>query len=951
MGNQVSDKQWQKLKQIFSEALKLEGSEQNAYIENMCGDDQQLLEEAKSLIRAYNSPGPLDRSLNEVKVSALTDYQSEEKRGKKAGSYKIVGELGHGGMGSVYLAERADGQFDQRVALKLLRTGFTTENQTRRFLAERQILASLNHKNIARLLDGGVTDDGQPFYVMEYIDGQPIDRYCDEKKLTISRRLELFLEVCKAIQYAHQKLIVHRDLKPSNILVEDDGSVKLLDFGIAKALNSDELMTGRMPLTKTGLLPLTPAYASPEQVRGENIATASDIYQLGVVLYELLTGSRPYEVTGRSPSEVEQIICRQQPTRPSTAITKLPSVAEEEETTPVQISSARQTQPEQLQKQLRGDLDTIVLKALRKEPERRYESAEKLASDIHNYLSGKPVSAHPDSLMYRGKKFITRHKAGVLSGAAIVLLLVGYAVTITWHSQQTQTALELAEQEAVKAAQVTDFLMDMFEASDPNQFPGTTVTAGDLLERGVQQAEQLENQPEIQAQMMDLTGRIYMNLGQYDLAGSLLERGLELRQEIFEPNHAGISESLHNLGVLKWNRGRYETAEEYLRESLQMKRQIYHTDNESIATTMSALAIVLKELRNFDQAEPLYREALAINLDLFGEVHEDVAYSLNNLGNFLESTGEFQKAEEHYLKSLNIYRELYGNDHPQVAGRLNNLGGLQINKGDLREAMKFHEEALKIRQSVFDEMHPDIAESYYNLGIVHMDLEHYEQAEQHLQKALTIRQTVLDSLHPNTSQTLNVLGILNQRTDNFEAATEYFTKALEIQKSQLGEKHSEVGIQLNNIGLLLVRQERFSEAMETLERAREIMNHNFEYDHPLQTYPFLGMANVYMRTGRPVQAEPLIREALSIQQASADPGNWLIGHIMALLGSCLADQEQFEEAENYLLGGYEILEKQFGVEHARTQTAIGYLVGLYENLPHDEKAAAYRELLSDNDSQ
>ncbi|CAN5480125.1 hypothetical protein BH23BAC3_BH23BAC3_24080 [soil metagenome] len=502
----MANKKWHKVKQIFSEALELNPGDRERFVKDACGDDKDLLTEVQSLLAAYEKSGPLDKSPENLKKTVFTRPKNPTFKNQVVGNYKIIRALGHGGMGSVFLAERSDGQYDQRVALKLLRTGFTSENQTRRFLAERQILATLVHKNIARLIDGGLTEQGQPWFAMEYVDGFPIDKYCDTNQLTVKERLKLFKDVCNAVQFAHQKLIVHRDLKPSNIFVEENGTVKLLDFGIAKALKPDEILSGQIPITKTGLLPLTPAYASPEQIRGDSITTSSDIYQLGVMLYELLTGFTPYNVSGRSPSEIEQLICESTPTRPSTAITKLPD--RDSDTTTQQICTARKTEPDELQRLLRGEMDTIILKAMHKEPERRYESAGQLAADIHNYLNGKPVTAHPDSVAYRVRKFIQRHKIGVASAATIILLLLGYALTITYHSQQTQAALEQARQETAKAEQITGLLMDMFEASDPSESLGENITARQLLESGIRQVEQLQEQPEVQAQMLDLTGRV-----------------------------------------------------------------------------------------------------------------------------------------------------------------------------------------------------------------------------------------------------------------------------------------------------------------------------------------------------------------------------------------------------------------------------------------------------------
>lgn len=942
---------WHKIKQIFSEALELEGSERERFVEDACGNDKVLLNEVRSLLAAHESSSPLDKSPEDLKKSLFPRLETKKTKGKKVGPYKIKKELGHGGMGSVYLADRIDGQFEQQVALKLLRTGFTTENQKRRFLSERQILATLNHKNIARLLDGGITDDGQPWFAMEYVNGLPIDEYCDSRKLTIKQRLNLFLKVCDAVQSAHQKLIVHRDLKPSNILVTENGTVKLLDFGIAKALNQEDILGGAQPLTRTGLLPLTPAYASPEQVRNDPMTTASDIYQLGIVLYELLTGCRPYKVSGRTPSEVEQIICEKQPTRPSTAITKVLPEREDAENTLKKVSSNRQTKTEQLQKNLKGDLDTIVLKAIRKEPDRRYESAEQLAADIRHYLTGRPVMAHPDSMGYRTRKFIRRHRIGAISTAIIILLVIGYIITVTWHSQQTQAALVKAEQETKKAEQVTDFLMDMFEASNPEESLGDTVTAQTLLEQGIEQAQQLKDQPVIYAQMLDVTGLVYMNLGQYEQAQSLLKQAYDIRHTHLEAPHPEISESLHNLGVLFWENGQYNEAEKYLRDALKMLQKIHEGEHESLANTMNALAIVLKELRKFEQAEPLHRKALEMNRNIFGEKHKAVAQSLSNLGNFLESLGDYKQAKEYYQESLEIYQELYGNNHPLVAALLTNLGRITERLGNLETSLDHHQMSLEIKRAIYDDDHPDIAKSLYHLGRVNMDLENLDIAQQQLEQALAIQQVSLDSFHPNLSQTYNTLGILMHRKGNLEASQQFYQEALAIKEVRLGENHSDIGIQLNNIALVLIKQKKYDEAMDLLQKSKSIMLHNFEDDHPLLTYPLLGIAHVYLDTDEPEKAEPLLRESLDIQLSAMGEDHWMVGLIKSRLGRCLTAMREFEKAEPLLMEGLEILQEQLGASHNRTQRSIENLIALYEEWSKPKKSSEYQKLLANSETQ
>ncbi len=941
---------WQKLKHIFSEALELEKTEREAYIEKACGEDRELKEEVLSLLAAHEISGAIDRSPEQLVKASFSIHEPGEKKGEQVGPYQIIETLGHGGMGSVYLAERTDGQFEQQVALKLLQTGFTSENQNRRFMSERQILATLNHENIGRLLDGGITAEGQPWFAMEYVKGgRPIDEHCDANQLTINQRLNLFLKVCEAVQFAQRQLIIHRDIKPSNILVTQTGTVKLLDFGIAKVLNQDERSAGAYTMTRTGLLPLTPAYASPEQVRRAPVTTATDIYQLGVVLYELLIGCRPYDVSGKTPGEIEQIICEKQPTRPSTVITRLLPEQNDREHAVRKITGARQTKADKLRKHLQGDLDKIVLKTLRKEPERRYDSVEQLTADIRNYLSGRPVMAHPDSIGYRARKFMSRHSTGVVATAVIVLLLIGYAVTITWQSQRTREALERARQETAKSEQITGFLMDMFKASDPKKSLGDNIPARVLLQRGIEQAERLDNQPEIQAQMLDVTGRVYMNLGKYTKAESLLDKALDIRRRHLESAHPDISESLHNLGFLFWKNGKYKKAEGYLREALSMEQKIYDGANESLAKTKLTLAVVLKQLRKFEEAEPLYRDALEMNREIHGDRHESVAYNLNNLANFMESQGDYKKAEELYLESLKIYRDLYGNNHPDVAGRLTNLGRVKEWLGDLEESVLFHEKALKIRRSVFDEQHPDIAESLYYLGRARTELEQYDKAETFLKQALNIQRAVLDSLHPNISQTLNNLGIIMGRKEDYEAAERYYLKTLDLQKKRLGNAHSEVGITLNNIGLALIKQGRYDEALRYLEESRDVLFQNYEEDHPMLTYPLLGIAHIHLDKNRPEEAEPLLRKSLEIQLSAVGEDHWLVGVIKSRLGKCLAAMEAFEEAEDLMIDGFETLDAELGTSHERTQRSIKNLINLYEAWSKQDSIRKYRDLYAGSD--
>jgi eukaryotic-like serine/threonine-protein kinase len=438
----MTPERWEEIKRLFEAASELPAEERSGYLDAACAADAALRAEVKNLLLADAEAGSfIEAPAYEAATKPMGAGEPAGRDGapQRIGAYRLLSELGRGGMGAVYLAERADDEYRRRVAIKLIRRGMDSDEILRRFRHERQILASLDHPHIARLLDGGTSADGLPYFVMEHIEGEPLTDYCDRRRLSVTARLQLFRDVCAAVHYAHQSLVVHRDLKPSNILVTNDGAVKLLDFGIAKLLFASELTPLSLRQTAPGVRLMTPEYASPEQVRGETVTTASDIYALGVILYELLTGRRPYRLTRRSLHEVERIVCEQEPERPSTAISRVEAEVDgagelHALATPESVSLTREGSPERLRRRLRGDLDNIVLRALSKEPARRYGSAEQFSEDLRRHLTGLPVIARPDTFGYRSGKFIRRHKAGVAAAAAAALMLAGFGANQTAQS-------------------------------------------------------------------------------------------------------------------------------------------------------------------------------------------------------------------------------------------------------------------------------------------------------------------------------------------------------------------------------------------------------------------------------------------------------------------------------------------------------------------------------------
>jgi serine/threonine protein kinase/Tfp pilus assembly protein PilF len=730
-GGMVTPERWQQIKVVLEGALDREEAERTAFLDAACEGDDELRREVESLVASEPELGdfietPVFRIRPEEDVPLAA--------GQRIGAYRVVRELGRGGMGSVYLAERADEEFEQRVALKLVRRGMDTDEIVRRFRSERQILAHLDHPNIAKLFDGGTTEDGRPYFLMEYVEGQPIDEYCDERKLPTRERLELFRQVCSAVHFAHQNLIVHRDLKPGNILVTAGGVPKLLDFGIAKLLDPEQAL---FALTRVDLRLMTPEYASPEQVRGETITTASDIYSLGVLLYVLLTGHRPYPRATQDPQSLARAICETEPLRPSSAVGRVAEVRRPDGTVvelkPESISRVRDGEERLLRRRLAGDLDNIVLMAMRKDPQRRYASVAQLSNDIDRHLQGLPVVARKDTLGYRTRKFVGRHKLGVAAAATVLLLIVGSSITVTVLWQR-------AVREQQRAQAVLGFLEDLFSIPDPSQSRGETVTAKYMLDRGVEKIDSsLEKQPELRADLMSTMGRAYRGLGLNSFAKKLLEKSLELHQQALERDDPLVTNDLHNLASVLREMGSETEAEHLVREALRLQRQRGGTRNIDYAGGLNNLGAVLEAKGELDQAEVLYKKSLAIKRKLPHVNEQDIATSLNNLGRIYEAKGNYAAAEPNYKESLAIRLKLsQGSPSPELAIGLSNFASFLENKNDLAGAEAAYRQVLDMRRKLYPATHPKLAVSLNNLGNVFQAEEKIVDAERCYREALSI---------------------------------------------------------------------------------------------------------------------------------------------------------------------------------------------------------------------
>ncbi|MEJ2320244.1 MAG: serine/threonine-protein kinase [Gemmatimonadales bacterium] len=883
----------QTVEAIFEAALEMPRAEWSAFLSNACGGDPDLRGEVEALLSAHaRTSGLLDdlpsgppadtgegsaRPAPEEGEEPMDAGAAEVPGGGLVGAYRISRELGRGGMGIVYLAERADGQFEQRVSLKMIRRGPETAELSRRFETERQILAALSHPNIAALLDGGVAPDGRPYLVMEYVEGVPIDVYCDRNRLGIESRLKLFCTVARAVQHAHRNLVVHRDLKPSNILVTPEGHPKLLDFGIAKILDPT-FMEGGAPETRTGLRLMTPEYASPEQVRAEPVTTATDVYALGVVLYELLTGRRPFQLIGRTPAEAERIITEEEPARPSDAVSRAVvapeapggrSEADGEASKTKRpadpISLARDTEPHRLRRELKGDMDRIVLMALRKEPERRYASAEQLAEDVERYLEGLPVIAQDDSAGYRVAKFVSRHKAGVVAAAIVAVALLAGALSAMVGMVRATRAEAVARAEAETSRQVSDFLVELFEVSDPDEARGNSITAREILDQGAARiTSELNDQPLIQARLLLTIGDVYRKLGLFADAEGLLERSLQIRRAELPADHPDVAATLQALATVYGNQDRYEEAADLQRAAIEMEERLYGPEDLRVGRGLTDLGVILlrggqldearevierslviKEARldpgdvelagtlinlasvhrrrgELDEAERLYAQALSIREAGLPEDHPDVARSLNSLAMVYSAQGRLDEAEQLFIRSLAIKEKTLGPDHVDVGNTLGNLAVIHARRGEFEQARELFRRVLVIRENSFGPEHPSVADALHNLAGVSKDLGEWEEAEVLLTRAVAIKERTLPATHPRLAASLGSLGEVYLELEQYGRAEPLLRRTLEIREAAFGPNHRSIPPSLEDLAEALRGLGRTVEADDLRARAREL---------------------------------------------------------------------------------------------------------------------------------
>ncbi len=718
----MSPERWQEIKQILDTATRFAAGERQSYLRRACAGDDALREEVESLLAFDDQTVVPEAALDRP----VFDVNAEDPAvGRRIDHYRIVGPLGRGGMGAVYLASRED-DYSQQVALKLIQGGLGGHDLVARFHEERQILADLDHPHIARLFDGGTTDDGLPYLVMELVEGEPVDEYCDRRRLGIRHRLELFRQVLAAVHFSHQHLVVHRDLKPGNILVTAAGVPKLIDFGIAKLLRPEARTQGwsrvaRSPLQRRGWAKsqavglgfgaappaarqhqrlFSPRYASPEQVRGERVTTASDVYALGVLLYQLLAGSHPYPFEAVTEEELVQAICEAQPAAPSVTVARAGAARD-----PAEVAAARATRPAKLRRRLADGLDAIVMKAMRKRPEERYGSVERLSEDIGRWLDGLPVSARASSPAYRARKFVRRHRLP-LAAAALALVVAAFILV---------TFIRLA-QERARVGAIVGFVEDLFREQNPDRADGEVLTARDILERAsVRVGPGLVDHPLVQAEVNAVLGSVYQNLGDLAEAQRLAAEALRLQRRHDPGNDSAVARRANELAAVLHKLGDVEAAEPLYGEALKRVGGCRSPDPDALYIA-SNLAVLYSERGDLAEAEDLARCVREERERRLPSDHPDIATSLGVEAHLHYRQGELEQAAELFRRALAIRREYYDTDHTKVANTLNNLGGVLLAGGQTGEAEEALRQALDIRRRLLGGDHPQVANTEKNLA-------------------------------------------------------------------------------------------------------------------------------------------------------------------------------------------------------------------------------------------
>lgn len=938
----MSAESWQRALEIVALIEDQEPDARERIIATECGGDSALESKVRELLAEL-------QAIDQKTKNGAPDLLMPVRPGEILGPYQILKVLGSGGMGIVYLATRVEADFNREVAIKVLQIGQANADAERRFIQEMGILAKLNHANIAKLHEGGRADNDRLYYIMEYVEGQSIDVYCREKGLSLEKRLRLFQKVCAAVQYAHRNLIVHRDLKPSNILVSGEGEPKLLDFGIAKLIgNVDKISPG---LTGGYISRFTPDYASPEQLNNENITTASDVYSLGIILYELATGDRAQSNKSSSDHDESQAVHK--------SILAYPG----------KFSAGSVPQGggdpavQELKHCLQGDLDTIISKALRVDPEERYLSPENLSEDIQRYITGFPILARKRTWVYRSKKFLYRNRWTSAIAALLLLLFLGLSVLLLLQYQST-----LRERNKFEA--VATFLIDLFRASDPSNAEGAKLTAEEILDRGAARVTARPPSDQlVHGAISHTIGVVYLKLGIYERAQFFLESALTLRKNGSENDRV---ETLLNLAWVYRIRNELDKAESSIRKALYLEQSLSSARSLRQATILDTLGSIQHVRGKYEQAESYHREALAIHEGISKSATQDKATFLHNLGLALREQGDYKHAEPYLREALDILRSILGPDDPDVTRCTRSLGWLLFLRGDYDSAEELLRKAVEQSRHQLGESHSEVATNTAHLAHVLYANGAFSEAAMLFTSVTNIYRISLGDEHPNVARSEISIGDILRDRGEYDEAERLYKHAIESLKSTLGESHPQVAVALTHIGNLMRDREESLRAKDIFEEALAISKKSLGAQHPWTITILLNLAIVSGELGNYEAAEQIFQEVIDFRKdylglrrhevgvaigflsamylqkgdyeraldASTDaaaifdeqlsPTHWLQANIENIIGAALAGLGRFDEAEPRLLESLDRLKDLRGAESRPTREAMRRVEWFYD---------------------
>lgn len=857
----MNQQRWKQVEEIVDTALSIDQAERDDYIEEACKGDKELKTRVTKLlenIEQAETANYLEEHGQyqefEADLAKSAEHSAGESLiGREIGAYKILELIGHGGMGSVYAAERSDKVHDEQLALKILPRGMDTPSNLDRFKRERKILAKLDHPNIARLLDGGITEDGLPYLVMEYVEGMPLDKYCDQHRLSVKQRLELFGAVCRAVQHAHQNTVIHRDLKPSNILVTENGTLKVLDFGIAKLLEPDDPETTIFQ-TRTGARMFTLGYAAPEQVEGDTVTTAADTYGLGVLLYEILAGVHPFDLGDKKLTEIETLIREQTPNRPSVKFRKLSSDQQK------QVSDKRGTSPSTLFNLLQGDLDAIVMKTLRKEPTARYSSVEQLLDDLRRREENLPLIAQEDTWRYKTSKFIKRHKTGLWIAAGFLLLIIGFATFYTWQITQerneAQEQRNRAQEEARKSEAVTTFLTDLIKANYPENAQGDTITVREFLSKGYNKLHNLSRSPAVQANVMQVMAHTYQSLGELDKADSLISQVVTM-QDTMDIGTSEKATSYNLYGLILRDQGQISEAEQAMEQSADLYKRTENTETAEYTKLLRDLAYIKRMQGNYDQALPLARQALNIEQRIYGKSNIQTAETYFVLASILQHQHKYEQAKKNQLKSLKIINANIDGPHPGKATNFNNLGNIYESQDSLQKAKMYYQKALQMNEELYGGVHSSIATSASNLADVLKYQDKLNSAEVLIKRAIKVRTKTSGKNHPYLANHLNNYANLYRRQKKFERADSLYLQAINIFEKNYGPDHPKIVSTKFNRAVNAHFRGNNKYAKSLLKAVIAIRKDRYEVSDEAFQNPLQLLVKIYEENNQPAKADSL----------------------------------------------------------------------------------------------